>query len=75
MMETAVAITATPPAGGTVSPVLAPTISKFEKQRAHGALLRAWMMSPQHFAHPYPTKADEQELMAQTGLTRKQVRT
>ena len=44
------------------------------KQRAHAVVLRQWLLSPEHFTHPYPTRDEEEELMRVTGLERKQVR-
>ena len=43
------------------------------KQRAHTVVLRQWLLSPAHFAHPYPTQDEQAELMRETGLDRKQV--
>ena len=37
-------------------------------------ILKAWLTSPQHFHHPYPTPEDQQSLMAQTGAI-KQLKT
>jgi hypothetical protein len=39
------------------------------------AVLQAWMFSPEHIAHPYPTGAEKQELADATGITLKQVTT
>ncbi|KAL7496392.1 hypothetical protein ACHAWT_004704 [Skeletonema menzelii] len=36
-------------------------------------VLKDWMMSPEHVDHPYPTEDDKTELMANTGLSRKQI--
>lgn len=30
--------------------------------------LKAWMMSPQHIAHPYPTEQEKAKIMADTGI-------
>ena len=35
--------------------------------------LKAWMMSPQHIAHPYPTEQEKAEIMAETGIELKQL--
>lgn len=35
--------------------------------------LKAWMMSPEHIAHPYPTEKEKQEIMADTGIELKQL--
>lgn len=36
-------------------------------------ILKAWLFSPQHMYHPYPTDKEKEELMDQTGLTKKQL--
>lgn len=35
--------------------------------------LKAWMMSPEHVAHPYPTEKEKSEIMADTGIELKQL--
>ncbi|KAL7453225.1 hypothetical protein ACHAWC_004893 [Mediolabrus comicus] len=35
--------------------------------------LRAWMMSQEHVAHPYPTEQEKAQLMADTGIELKQL--
>ncbi|CAB9510582.1 BEL1-like homeodomain protein [Seminavis robusta] len=35
--------------------------------------LKAWMMSPEHIAHPYPTEQEKQQIMADTGIELKQL--
>lgn len=35
--------------------------------------LKAWMMSPEHIAHPYPTEAEKATIMADTGIEMKQL--
>ena len=35
--------------------------------------LKAWMMSPEHIAHPYPTEAEKSKIMEDTGLELKQL--
>ncbi|KAL0590096.1 hypothetical protein ABG067_001736 [Albugo candida] len=37
------------------------------------ALLKGWMLSPEHIKHPYPTDADKQILLKETGLNMKQL--
>lgn len=37
-------------------------------------LLKAWLISPEHFHHPYPTAEDQARLMAQTGIDKKQLK-
>lgn len=35
--------------------------------------LKAWMMSPEHVAHPYPTEQEKAKIMADTGIELKQL--
>lgn len=35
--------------------------------------LRAWMMSPEHINHPYPTDEEKAKIMEDTGITSKQL--
>jgi Homeobox KN domain len=35
--------------------------------------LKAWMMSPEHIAHPYPTDAEKSKIMQETGIELKQL--
>ncbi|CAB9522598.1 Homeobox protein knotted-1-like [Seminavis robusta] len=35
--------------------------------------LKAWMMSPQHIDHPYPTEQEKEKIMADTGIETKQL--
>jgi hypothetical protein len=35
--------------------------------------LKAWMMSPEHIAHPYPTEPEKAKIMADTGIELKQL--
>ena len=35
--------------------------------------LKAWMMSPEHIAHPYPTEPEKTKIMADTGIELKQL--
>lgn len=35
--------------------------------------LKAWMMSPEHIAHPYPTEPEKAKIMADTGIEMKQL--
>jgi hypothetical protein len=35
--------------------------------------LKAWMMSPEHIAHPYPTEQEKAQIMADTGIELKQL--
>jgi len=36
--------------------------------------LKAWLLSPEHFTHPYPTPQDQIMLMQQTGIDKKQLK-
>lgn len=38
------------------------------------SILKAWLVSPEHFHHPYPTAADQAQLMAETGIDKKQLK-
>lgn len=38
------------------------------------ATLKAWLLSPEHFTHPYPTPQDQIMLMQQTGIDKKQLK-
>jgi len=35
--------------------------------------LKAWMMSPEHITHPYPTEKEKQQIMTDTGIELKQL--
>lgn len=35
--------------------------------------LKAWMMSPEHIAHPYPTELEKAKIMEDTGIEQKQL--
>lgn len=35
--------------------------------------LKAWMMSPEHIAHPYPTEQEKTQIMVDTGIELKQL--
>lgn len=35
--------------------------------------LMSWMMSPEHIAHPYPTKQEKAHILAETGIELKQL--
>eukprot|EP00970_Alexandrium_tamarense_P004231 scaffold706_cov190-Alexandrium_tamarense.AAC.17 len=37
------------------------------------AYLKAWMMSPEHISHPYPTKQEKAVIMAETGIELKKL--
>lgn len=38
------------------------------------ATLKAWLLSPEHFTHPYPTPQDQAMLMSKTGIDKKQLK-
>mmetsp|Transcript_17895 Transcript_17895/g.20385 ORF Transcript_17895/g.20385 Transcript_17895/m.20385 type:complete len:659 (+) Transcript_17895:211-2187(+) len=38
------------------------------------ATLKAWLLSPEHFTHPYPTPQDQLMLMQKTGIDKKQLK-
>ncbi|KAL3902056.1 MAG: hypothetical protein SGARI_005977 [Bacillariaceae sp.] len=38
------------------------------------ATLKAWLLSPAHFTHPYPTPQDQVMLMQKTGIDKKQLK-
>lgn len=38
------------------------------------ATLKAWLLSPEHFSHPYPTPQDQAMLMQKTGIDKKQLK-
>lgn len=38
------------------------------------ATLKAWLLSPEHFTHPYPTPQDQTMLMQKTGIDKKQLK-
>mmetsp|Transcript_7662 Transcript_7662/g.18453 ORF Transcript_7662/g.18453 Transcript_7662/m.18453 type:complete len:586 (-) Transcript_7662:1278-3035(-) len=38
------------------------------------ATLKAWLLSPEHFTHPYPTPQDQVMLMQKTGIDKKQLK-
>eukprot|EP00613_Pedinella_sp_CCMP2098_P052392 CAMPEP_0171884114 /NCGR_PEP_ID=MMETSP0992-20121227/40561_1 /TAXON_ID=483369 /ORGANISM="non described non described, Strain CCMP2098" /LENGTH=145 /DNA_ID=CAMNT_0012510417 /DNA_START=134 /DNA_END=568 /DNA_ORIENTATION=- len=37
-------------------------------------ILKNWLLSDEHFTHPYPTTADQAQLMAATGIGKKQLK-
>ncbi len=37
--------------------------------------LKAWLLSPEHFTHPYPTPQEQYMLMQKTGIDKKQLKT
>lgn len=38
------------------------------------AALKSWLLSPEHFTHPYPTPQDQVMLMEKTGIDKKQLK-
>ena len=50
--------------------------SKSRRELPEGAVatLKAWLLSPEHFTHPYPTPQDQIMLMQKTGIDKKQLK-
>ena len=50
--------------------------SKSRRELPQGAVatLKAWLLSPEHFSHPYPTPQDQAILMNETGIDKKQLK-
>eukprot|EP00339_Tiarina_fusa_P022127 CAMPEP_0117017714 /NCGR_PEP_ID=MMETSP0472-20121206/13799_1 /TAXON_ID=693140 ORGANISM="Tiarina fusus, Strain LIS" /NCGR_SAMPLE_ID=MMETSP0472 /ASSEMBLY_ACC=CAM_ASM_000603 /LENGTH=640 /DNA_ID=CAMNT_0004722169 /DNA_START=279 /DNA_END=2201 /DNA_ORIENTATION=- len=50
--------------------------SKSRRELPAGAVatLKAWLLSPEHFTHPYPTPQDQVMLMQKTGIDKKQLK-
>jgi hypothetical protein len=50
--------------------------SKSRRELPAGAVaaLKAWLLSPEHFTHPYPTPQDQIMLMQKTGIDKKQLK-
>jgi hypothetical protein len=50
--------------------------SKSRRELPAGAVatLKAWLLSPEHFTHPYPTPQDQSMLMQKTGIDKKQLK-
>jgi Homeobox KN domain len=50
--------------------------SKSRRELPSGAVatLKAWLLSPEHFTHPYPTPQDQAMLMQKTGIDKKQLK-
>jgi len=64
--------------GGTSSAVSSTTTAASKRKSASlpnetVEYLKAWMMSPEHIAHPYPTEAEKVKIMNETGLEIKQL--
>jgi hypothetical protein len=49
---------------------------KSRRELPSGAVstLKAWLLSPEHFTHPYPTPQDQVMLMEKTGIDKKQLK-
>jgi len=69
-----------PQTATSVSSPTKTTPSKGKSQRKSSSLpsetveyLKAWMMSPEHVAHPYPTEQEKAQIMADTGIELKQL--
>lgn len=52
------------------------TTGKSRRELPTGAVatLKAWLLSPEHFTHPYPTPQDQTMLMQKTGIDKKQLK-
>ena len=52
------------------------TRAKSRRELPAGAVatLKAWLLSPEHFTHPYPTPQDQVMLMQKTGIDKKQLK-
>lgn len=50
------------------------TKSRRELPAGAVATLKAWLLSPEHFTHPYPTPQDQVMLMQKTGIDKKQLK-
>ena len=51
-------------------------VGKSRRELPSGAVstLKAWLLSPDHFTHPYPTPQDQIMLMQKTGIDKKQLK-
>lgn len=51
-------------------------VCKSRRELPSGAVatLKAWLLSPEHFTHPYPTPQDQEYLMHKTGIDKKQLK-
>jgi len=60
-----------PSSGGGKGPT-----GKSRRELPAGAvtILKAWLLSPEHFTHPYPTPQDQILLMQKTGIDKKQLK-
>jgi hypothetical protein len=49
---------------------------KSRRELPNGAVatLKSWLLSPEHFTHPYPTPQDQIMLMTKTGIDKKQLK-
>ena len=61
---------------GSGSGVGGKTRNKSRRELPSGAVatLKAWLLSPEHFTHPYPTPQDQVMLMQKTGIDKKQLK-
>jgi len=62
--------------GPSKSTPLTSSSSKSRRDLPPGAvgILKAWLLSPEHFRHPYPTPQDQAMLMSRTGIDKKQLK-
>lgn len=61
-------------AGGTTGGGKPRGKSRRELPTGAVATLKAWLLSPEHFTHPYPTPQDQAMLMQKTGIDKKQLK-
>lgn len=68
------------PAGSDDEQTASKTASRRKKGTRRGTLhpeaknvLKAWMFSPEHFAHPYPSEEEKEELANEAGIEVKQL--
>lgn len=60
--------------GGAIGKDGKRTKSRRELPAGAVATLKAWLLSPEHFTHPYPTPQDQAMLMQKTGIDKKQLK-
>jgi hypothetical protein len=62
------------PSGSTANSKKGTGKSRRELPAGAVATLKAWLLSPEHFTHPYPTPQDQVMLMNKTGIDKKQLK-
>ena len=62
--------------GGSVRSKGSKKTGKSRRELPPGAvtILKQWLLSAEHFTHPYPTAVDQANLMAATGIDKKQLK-